>query len=110
LLDEEKYSTNKAREELTNDGRNIAEIEGRVSEGERSGIQEANSLERSEEKRRESKIIDEYNPDTPFVKGIEERSLPEEAALFLDSLYISFSDPNYRNKINLQTGHFLKKC
>jgi hypothetical protein len=101
LLDEEKYSTNKAREELTNDGRNIAEIEGRVSEGERSGIQEANSLERSEEERRESKIIDEYSPDTPFVKEIAERPLPEEATLFLDPLFISLSDPHYRSKINL---------
>jgi hypothetical protein len=55
----------------------------------------------SEKERRSEKVIDESNPDTPIVKEIEERSLPEEAALFLDSLSISFSDPHYRSKINL---------
>jgi hypothetical protein len=101
LSEELNYNINKAREEALNAGHTEDEINAKRGEIERLGIQEANSLERSEEERRESKIIDEYSPDTPFVKEIAERPLPEEATLFLDSLFISLSDPHYRSKINL---------
>jgi hypothetical protein len=53
-------------------GYNVGEIEADLSEIERSAVKEAYAVKGSENLKNAAKILEEYDPDSPFVEEVDE--------------------------------------